>query len=252
MQRLEVSSAVRPLYWSLGVKGLITVQRDATQSSLFIILQVHCTCFRRQPHPSSGVHKPLTTASSVQPSWPRWREVAAQKIWTVPEAVVTVLYTPDYGCGWHPKHVDRTCRIIYRLFCVASHWTIINTVIMSKFTATMDHVSLRLINNYSHITWVAVYHSGCISAFKTQLFSDILFGKSHTITSDDLKLVSVGNNCGHNTCTESTSFLFVPQILMKRSPWKFISGTALEMAARDQWIIKATLHEGQCTISAVS
>ena len=32
--------------WSI----LITV-RDATQSSLFIILQVHSTCFRCQPHP---------------------------------------------------------------------------------------------------------------------------------------------------------------------------------------------------------
>jgi len=42
---------------------LITVQRDATQSSLFIILQVHSTCFECQPHPSSGVHKTVTTAS---------------------------------------------------------------------------------------------------------------------------------------------------------------------------------------------
>jgi len=36
---------------------LIIVQRDATKSSLFIILQVHCTCFGCQPHTSSGVHK---------------------------------------------------------------------------------------------------------------------------------------------------------------------------------------------------
>jgi len=42
---------------------LIIVQRDATQSSLFIILQVHSTCFGCQPHPSSGVHKTVTTAS---------------------------------------------------------------------------------------------------------------------------------------------------------------------------------------------
>jgi len=42
---------------------LITVQRDATQSSLFIILQVHSTCFGCQTHPSSGVHKTVTTAS---------------------------------------------------------------------------------------------------------------------------------------------------------------------------------------------
>jgi len=41
---------------------LITVQRDATQSSLFIILHVHSTCFGCQPHPSSGIHKPVTTA----------------------------------------------------------------------------------------------------------------------------------------------------------------------------------------------
>jgi len=60
-------------------------------------------------------------------AWPRWREVAAQKIWPVPEAVITVLCTPDDGCGWHPKHVQWTCRIINRLLYVASRWTIINT-----------------------------------------------------------------------------------------------------------------------------
>ena len=48
------------------------------------------------------------------------------KIWPVPEAVVTVLFTPVYGRGWHPKHVEWTCRIINRLLCVASRWTIIN------------------------------------------------------------------------------------------------------------------------------
>ena len=73
--------------WSI----LIIFQRDATQSSLFNILQVHSTCFGCQPHPSSGVHKTVTTASGLlilfvqlPPSnvaklvWPRWREVAAQ------------------------------------------------------------------------------------------------------------------------------------------------------------------------------
>jgi len=44
---------------------LITVQRDATQRSLFIILQVHSTFFGCQPHPSSGVHKTVTTASGT-------------------------------------------------------------------------------------------------------------------------------------------------------------------------------------------
>ena len=44
---------------------LIIVQRDATKSSLFIILQVHSTCFGCQPRPSSRVHKTVTTASGT-------------------------------------------------------------------------------------------------------------------------------------------------------------------------------------------
>ena len=44
---------------------LIIVQRDKTQSSLFIILQVHFTRFGCKPHPSSGVHKTVTTASGT-------------------------------------------------------------------------------------------------------------------------------------------------------------------------------------------
>jgi len=41
-------------------------------------------------------------------------------------AVVTVLCTPGDGCGWHPKHVEWTCRIINRLLCVASRRTIVD------------------------------------------------------------------------------------------------------------------------------
>jgi len=57
----------------------IIVQRDATQSSLFIILQVHSTCFGCQPHSTPGVHKTVTTAfgtshiflcSYLPPPWP--------------------------------------------------------------------------------------------------------------------------------------------------------------------------------------
>jgi len=40
-------------------------------------------------------------ATSIQRghAWPRWMEVAARKICPVPEAVVTVLCTPDDGYG---------------------------------------------------------------------------------------------------------------------------------------------------------
>ena len=80
------------LYGSVHRWSILRIaQRDAIQSSLFIILQFHWTCFGFQPHPSSGVHKTVTTASGtghifvqLPPSnmtklaWPRWREVAAQ------------------------------------------------------------------------------------------------------------------------------------------------------------------------------
>ena len=57
---------------------------------------------------------------------PRWREVDAQKIWPMLGAAVTVLCTPNDRCGWHPKHVAWTCRIINWLFCVASRWIFLN------------------------------------------------------------------------------------------------------------------------------
>ena len=63
----------------------------------------------------------------IRLAWPRWRQVAAQKIWPVPEAVVTVL------CGWHTKHAEWTCRIINRLLCVACRWTIINIQQQQQF-----------------------------------------------------------------------------------------------------------------------
>jgi len=44
---------------------LIIAQRDATPSSLFIILQVYSTCFGCQPHTSSGEHKTVTIASGT-------------------------------------------------------------------------------------------------------------------------------------------------------------------------------------------
>jgi len=116
---------------------LIIVQRDATQSSLFIILRVHSTCFGCQPHPSSGVHKTVTTASgtghiflrSYLQAWPRWREA-------------TVLCNPDDGCGWNPKHVERTCRIINRLLCVASRLTIINIDLIYVFCILLCNIIL--------------------------------------------------------------------------------------------------------------
>jgi len=92
---------------------LIIVQRDATQNSLFIILQVHCTCFGCQPHSSSGVHKTVTTASgtghifctanSLQRSqgWSRWREYQSTGGYS---------YSFVYSCRWVWLPPE-TCRV---------------------------------------------------------------------------------------------------------------------------------------------
>jgi len=69
--------------------ALIIVQRLATQQVIYYSASSLCM-FGCQPHPSSRVHKTVTTASvtghifcaatSLQrdQAWPRWREVAAQ------------------------------------------------------------------------------------------------------------------------------------------------------------------------------
>ena len=62
--------------------------------------------------------------SYLPPTWPSLGALEECSC-TVPEAVVTVLFTPDDGCGWHPKHIEWTCRIINRRLCVASRWAII-------------------------------------------------------------------------------------------------------------------------------
>jgi len=79
-----------------------------------------------------------------QANWPRWRLLAAQKIWPVPEALVTVLCTPDDRRGWHPNYVEWTCRIINRLLCVASRWTIVNIFVACVGVLTVSVWSLAI------------------------------------------------------------------------------------------------------------
>jgi len=71
---------------------------------------------------TTPIVKTVTTASGTVQLPP---SIAAQKIWPVLEVVVTVLCNPDDGCCWHPKHVQWTCRIINRLLCVVSRWTLL-------------------------------------------------------------------------------------------------------------------------------
>ena len=101
------------------------------------LLQNHSTCFGCPSYPSSGLHKTITAASGTGHSnsattflqrgliRPRWRKVVAQLLWPVPEAAVTVLYTPDDGCDGHPKHVEGDFAVNKHLRTVASCWILL-------------------------------------------------------------------------------------------------------------------------------
>ena len=93
----------------------IIVQRDATQSSLFI-LRVHCTCFGRQPHPSSGVRKTVTTASGTVQLPPS--NMASPNLATLEGGSCTKKVTGTRGCSysfvyswWLVWLMPETCRM---------------------------------------------------------------------------------------------------------------------------------------------
>jgi len=73
------------------------------QSSLFLNLQVHSTCFGCQPHSSSGVHKTATTAAGTGHNFCAATSLQRGQ---ASLAVVALLCTPDDECGWQPKHVE--------------------------------------------------------------------------------------------------------------------------------------------------
>jgi len=105
---------------------LIIFQRDATQSSLFIILymfRVSTTPIIRSKQNCnySLRYWSATSFQCGQASSATLEVVAAQKIWPVPEAVFTVLCTPDDGYGWHPKHVEWIWNVLHREYYLRKH-----------------------------------------------------------------------------------------------------------------------------------
>jgi len=73
-------------------------------ADIYLLLN-YFTCFGLPSRPSSGVHKTVAAASSTDHTiwgasfliWSRLRKLATQIIWSVPEAAITALYTPDDG-----------------------------------------------------------------------------------------------------------------------------------------------------------
>jgi len=51
-----------------------------------------------QHHVPTALHPPWSDRDSRVPIGPRWRGVAVQVVWPVPEAAGTVFNTPDNGC----------------------------------------------------------------------------------------------------------------------------------------------------------
>jgi len=124
-----------------------------------LILSISCSRFRASLIYINNCPTRCNTNQSIYYSaslliWPRWRKVAAQNIWPVPGAIVTVLCTPDDGCGWHPIHVEWTCRILNRLLCVAFRWMIINITMSNYFkTCTVHLFSFCTMTNQCTINW---------------------------------------------------------------------------------------------------
>jgi len=107
---------------------LIIVQRDATQSSLFYsasslyVFRVSTTPITRS---TQNCNYSLRYWSSYLP--PTWPNLATVEGGSCTKSM-TVLCTPGDGRGWNPKHVEWTCRIINRLLCVVSRWTVISII----------------------------------------------------------------------------------------------------------------------------
>jgi len=80
----------------------IYIQQDATLHSLFISGNC-CTCFGCYFHPSSGAHTAVSTASGIchaVTATCRYRggvPTPAVTAWQIPDAVDTVVCTPDDG-----------------------------------------------------------------------------------------------------------------------------------------------------------
>ena len=70
--------------------------------TVYLLFCKFSTCFGCQPHPSSGVHKTVTTASGTGHIF--FAQLPPSNVAKL--ALVTVLCTPDDRCGWHPKHVE--------------------------------------------------------------------------------------------------------------------------------------------------
>ena len=117
------------IHGSVHCNSILVRSNKMQQYAGIYLLRNYSTCFGCQMHPSSGEYKTVTVASGTATTFlhrglirPSWRKFVAMILWSVPEAAVTVLCTPDDGCDGHPKHVERDFAVNkYMLHLVASY-----------------------------------------------------------------------------------------------------------------------------------
>jgi hypothetical protein len=120
------------IHGSVHRDSILIRSNEMQQYAGIYLLQNYSTCFGCPSDPSPGEHKNVTAASGTATIFlqrglirPRWRNVVAPIIWPVPEAVVTVLCSPDDGCDGHPKHVESDFALNKYLHTVASCWILL-------------------------------------------------------------------------------------------------------------------------------
>jgi len=119
---------------------VLKIQPDATVCR-YLCTAKSLNMFQVSQHPSSGVPKTVTAASSTGHNTGTstslqcglivtirqcWREVALLVLRPVPEAAVTVFSTPDDGCC-DTRNMLSDFAVNKYLHTVASGWTFINT-----------------------------------------------------------------------------------------------------------------------------
>ena len=108
------------IYLHLPLPILINVQRDATVCSLyFILLLYHSTCFGCGPHPSSGVHKTVVTATGTSHMFMQLPHSSVANLATLEWGSCIDNMTCTSGCNynvvyswWWVRTAPETCRVI--------------------------------------------------------------------------------------------------------------------------------------------
>jgi hypothetical protein len=92
----------------------------------------------------------VTIVEELEPvsTLPRYRQIAVT-VWQIPDAVDTVVWAPDDGWKYHPKHVQQFPDI-NKLCSVASCWIYIGILLGAHYILHISRIRVKS-NTYTHI-----------------------------------------------------------------------------------------------------